>query len=87
MIGPVQEKETNANAKAIKKKPIKPPLSDFASILFTHELGKLISKAPKNDMANTTNNAKNRKLKMPLLANSFRASDPKSKVIKIPNAT
>ena len=87
MIGPVQEKETNAKAKAIKNNPIKPPLSDLASILFTHELGKLISKAPKNDIANTTNSTKNRKLKMPLLANSFKASDPKIKVIKIPNAT
>ena len=43
IIGPVQEKETNAKVKAMKKVPIKPPLSAIASLLFDQELGKVIS--------------------------------------------
>ena len=42
-IGPVQEKETIAKVKAIKKMPIKPPTEEAESILFPQELGKVIS--------------------------------------------
>ena len=47
-IGPVQEKETIANANAIKKIPISPPLLALESILFAHEFGNIISKAKNN---------------------------------------
>jgi len=43
MIGPVQEKDTSAKVKAMKKIPIKPPLSAIRSDLLDHELGKVIS--------------------------------------------
>src|SRR5690606_14400760 len=87
MMGPVQEKDTKARLKAIKNRPTKPPLSDLASILLTKELGKVSSKAPKKEAANTTNMRKNRKLKTPLVDRAFSASDPKTMVISIPNAT
>src|SRR5690606_16890723 len=55
IIGPVQEKETSAKVAAIKNNPVIPLLCcDLSSILFTHEEGRVISKAPKNDMAKTT---------------------------------
>ena len=38
-IGPVQENETKARVKAIKKIPIKPPRSEAESALLIHELG------------------------------------------------
>ena len=86
-IGPVQENETTAKANAIKKIPTIPPLSAFESIFVAHELGKTISKAPKNDKAKTTNKTKKIKLKVTLVDNSFKASAPKIPVIKEPNNT
>src|SRR6187401_189322 len=41
--GPVQEKETMASVAAIKKIPIKPPLSAMASLLLLQLLGNVIS--------------------------------------------
>ena len=86
-IGPVQEKDTIAKANAIKKIPIKPLRSAWASTLVLHELGKVISKAPKNEMANTTNIKKNMRLNQKLLAKAFKASAPKIAVIAEPNNT
>ena len=43
IIGPVHENETNAKVNAMKKIPTKPPLEDNLSVLFAHELGKVIS--------------------------------------------
>src|SRR5690606_11056623 len=87
MIGPVQEKETTAKLADIKNNPTNPLLSELASILLTKELGKVISKAPRNDAANTTNIKKKKKLKIPFVESSFNASGPKAMVINIPNAT
>lgn len=56
--GLVQENETMARARAIKKKPTQPPLCAFLSILFAHEFGSMISKAPKKDAAKTNNTKK-----------------------------
>ena len=42
-IGPVQENETIAKVKAIKKIPINPPTFEAVSILSPQELGKVIS--------------------------------------------
>ena len=50
-IGPVQENDTNTSVRAMKKIPIKPPLSACRSLLLTIQLGSVISKAPKNDAA------------------------------------
>ena len=61
-IGPVQENETNTSVNAIKNIPIRPPLSDFLSMLLTNELGKVMSKSPKKDKAKTTNTVKKIKL-------------------------
>src|SRR5690606_33282450 len=76
IIGPVQENETSERLNAIKKSPIRPPLSDLASILLTKELGKVISKAPKNDAAKTTSNRKNKKLNIPFVDSALSASEP-----------
>ena len=51
----VQEKETIANANAIKKIPTKPPLSAWASTFVPQELGNVSSNAPKNDAAKMIN--------------------------------
>ena len=81
----MHEKETNPKVKAIKKMPIKPPFSDLASTLFINADGNVISKAPKNEMPNTTNKTKNAKLNQTLVAKLFIASAPKSKVTPRPN--
>ena len=86
-IGPVHEKDTMANANAIKKIPIKPLRSAWASILVLHELGKVISNAPKNEMANTTNIKKKIRLNKELLAKAFSTSAPKIAVTTEPNNT
>ncbi len=51
--GPVHENETSTVVRPRKKAAITPPLSTFASVEFTHLLGKTISKAPKNEEAKT----------------------------------
>ena len=58
-IGPVHENETSTSVRAIKNTPIRPPLSDLESDLFTNQLGMVISNAPKNDAANTMKIMKN----------------------------
>ena len=75
-IGPVQEKEISTSVKAIKKIPIKPPLSDFASILFTKELGKVISNNPKKDSANSMNTMKKIAFGIQFVANQVAKPGP-----------
>src|SRR5690606_10615729 len=87
MIGPVQENDTTAKLADIKNNPTNPLLSELASILLTNELGRVISKAPKKDAANTSNIKKKKKLKIPIVESSFNASGTKAMVINIPNAT
>ncbi|MCY1528686.1 hypothetical protein D9M68_638000 [compost metagenome] len=88
IIGPVQEKDTKAKDAAIKKIPPRPLLlSALESILLTNEAGRVISKAPKKEMAKTTNSRKKRMLNTPLLLNSFNLDEPNSKVISRPTAT
>ena len=86
-IGPVQEKDTIAKAKAIKNMPNKPPLSALASTLLAQELGNIISKAPKNEAANTTNNKKNAKLNHTFVERALSASAPKIEVTASPKIT
>ena len=86
-MGPVQENDTIASAKAIKKMPTKPLRSAWASILVLHELGKVSSNAPKNDTAKTTKIMKNMRLNQKLLAKAFSASEPKTAVTTEPKST
>ena len=86
-IGPVQEKETNARANAMKKIPIKPPLSEALSALFNHEFGNIISKAPKNEIAKTTKSKKKIRLNQTLVDNALSADGPKIVVTIVPKIT
>src|SRR3989339_1476238 len=53
-IGPVQEKDTRTNVNAMKKGPVKPPLSTCLSDFVTSQLGSVISNNPKNEAAKIT---------------------------------
>jgi hypothetical protein len=86
-IGPVQENETIASAKAMNKIPTTPPLSACLSTLFAHELGNIISNAPKNDAAKNTNKTKKITLNQTLVDNAFKASAPKTAVTTNPKTT
>ena len=83
----MHEKETSAKVKDMKNKPIKPLLFDSASILFTNAAGKVISKAPKKESAKMSSKAKNNRLKVALLAASFKAEVPNNRVITKPKLT
>ena len=87
MIGPVHEKETNERVKAMKKMPINPPRSDARLEAFSHLPGRVVSKAPKKETANTTKMKKNARFIIPLLASAFKASGPRVSVITKPRAT
>ena len=86
-IGPVHEKDTIAKANAMNKIPIMPPLSACLSIEFAHELGNIISKAPKNDVAKTNKSTKKATLNHGLVDNAFKASAPKAALIANPKIT
>jgi thiol:disulfide interchange protein DsbD len=61
-IGPVQEKETIAKVKAMKKIPINPPILEPESALLPHLLGNANSKYPKKERAKAMKMAKKNKL-------------------------
>ena len=85
IIGPVQEKDTNTNVNDIKKILMMPVVeSAFVSNLLVQEEGNTISKAPKNEMANTTNNKKKMILKIAFVERSFSALAPNIPVINNP---
>ncbi len=86
-MGPVQENDTKANVKAIKKIPKSPPLSAPASALFTQEDGNVISNAPKKETAKITSKAKKKTLNQGLVERAFSASAPKIIVTKEPKTT
>ena len=83
----MHEKDITASANAIKKIPTNPFLEDFLSNEFAHELGRLISKAPKKEKANTPNKTNIKKLNQILVAKAFNTPEPNSMVIKIPKKT
>ena len=87
IIGPVQEKETIAKVNAIKKMPIKPPRSAALSDLLAHELGKVISKTPKKEMANITNKIKKATFIYTFVAISFKMVGPNIPVRIVPILT
>ena len=74
IIGPVQENDTNTKVRAIKNTPTKPPLSLFASVLFTIQLGIVISNAPKKLAANTIKMMKNRIFGIQCVASQLKMS-------------
>ena len=88
IIGPVQEKDTKTKVNAIKE-ILKIPVvaSALLSSFVVHEAGNVNSNAPKNDMANSTNNAKNIILNIAFVAKLFKALAPKIAVIIKPNTT
>ncbi len=86
-IGPVQEKDTIANAMAIKNIPIKPPDPDRESTFVAQELGNTISNAPKKEKANKIRIKKKNRLNHTLVEIAFKESAPKSKVISNPKTT
>ena len=85
IIGPVHEKETTTKVSAIKKMPIKFPVSALLSALFDHDAGRAISKAPKNEMPKIKNTAKKIRLAIQLVAKLFNAAGPNIRVIRKPN--
>ena len=88
MIGPVQENDTKASVNAIRKMLSNPVvLSDFSSIFVDHDDGRVISNAPRNEAANTTNNRQKKILNTALVAKALRALAPKSNVTAKPSNT
>lgn len=86
MIGPVQENETSVKVNAIRKMLSMPlVLSYLESTALLHDEGKVISNAPKNEAANTTNIRKNRMLNIALVDSAFNALAPNIKVMDRPN--
>ena len=88
MIGPVQENDTKASVNAIRKIESMPVVfSDFASILFDHEEGRVNSNAPKKDAAKSTSSRQKKMLTMALVASAFKAMAPNNKVTAKPSNT
>ena len=70
-IGPVHEKETIASVNAIKNIPPRLPKPDFESALLASELGRVISKKPKNEMAKRRNITKKKRFNHTLVEMLF----------------
>ena len=88
MIGPVQEKDTKASVKAIRKMLKRPVVaSALLSTALLHDEGKVISNAPKKLAANTSSNRQKKMLKMALVESAFKALAPKMAVMTKPNST
>ena len=75
-MGPVQEKDTKESVNAIKNMPTNPPLSEAESALLTHLLGRVISKAPKNEAAKNINIKKKKRLNQGFADMAFNPSGP-----------
>ena len=67
--------------------PMIPPRSALRSTAFAQELGNIISKAPKNEIANTTNKAKKIRLNQTFVESALSASAPKIAVTIVPRST
>jgi hypothetical protein len=85
--GPVQEKETNTKVKAIKKTPMNPPLSDFASTVFTKFEGNTISKAPKKEIPKRIKIVKNSMFGIQCVLRKFAKLAPAKKANSVPKNT
>ena len=80
----MQENETSTSVNAMKNIPQKLPVLALASDRLVHEDGRVISKAPRKEIPNTTNNTKNSKLATQLVARLFSAAGPKINVTRKP---
>ena len=88
MIGPVQENETITNVNAMSRMLRKPVvLLDLLLSAVDHELGRVISNAPKKDAANTTKIKKKMILTTALVLSALSADAPKISVTNRPNPT
>ena len=88
IMGPVQENDTSDSVNAIKKILSKPPVfSALESTALLHLEGRVISKAPKKEAANTTSIKKKKILKTAFVDNEFKALAPKSPVTNSPKPT
>ena len=88
MIGPVQEKDTSVRVNAMRKMLSSPVVfSDFWSILLLHDEGRVSSKAPKNEAANTTSSRQKKMLNSALVDSALSALAPKSIVTTNPSKT
>ena len=85
--GPVQENDTKTRVKAIKKTPINPPLSDFASTEFTNPEGKTISNAPKNEIPKKINMTKNNRFGIQWVLRKLAKLAPAKKARMVPKNT
>ena len=74
-----------ASVNAMKKIPKKFPVPALLSAFVDQEEGSVISNAPKNEMPNRRNNAKNTRLAIQFVARLFNAAGPKINVIKKPS--
>ena len=88
MMGPVHEKLTSDNVKAIKKMESRPVVfSALPSTAAPQEEGNVISKPPKKLAAKTTSIRKKKMLNMAFVDRSLSAFAPKMEVIIRPRAT
>src|SRR5574344_2928219 len=88
MMGPVHENDTNVSVNAMRNILSSPLVfSDLASILLLHDDGSVISNAPKNEAANTTNSRQKNMLNTALVDRALRALAPKSSVTTRPSTT
>ena len=71
-MGPVQENDTSTKVKAMKKMPPRFFVFCLLSLLFSILLPKVISKAPKNEAANTMNTRKKIKFGIQFVASQLK---------------
>ena len=87
MMGPVHEKLTKANVKAMRKIESRPVVEEaFVSTALPHLSGSRISNQPKKLTANTTSIKKKKTLKRALVESAFKAEAPKRRVTMSPKA-
>ena len=75
-MGPVHEKETSTKVKAMNIEPSIPPRSSLAVDLLTNQYGITISKAPKNEAANSIKMKKKRRLGSQWVLSQFAIPGP-----------
>ena len=84
----MQEKDTITNVNAISRMLKKPVvLLDLLFNAVDHELGNVISNAPKKDAANSTNIKKKMIFTTAFVLNAFNADAPNTKVTSKPKPT
>ena len=83
-MGTVHEKDTSTSVAAMKNRPVQPPLSAWASALFTRALGALISKSPKKDKPKTIKMTNDSKLGSQCELMKLAASAPNSRLSSTP---